>query len=280
MIVAETPTGYRFVTQPDHARLAGQFAGHWGGGTFEPPAPTEPVVLAARIHDDGWAPYDRRPHLGDAGTPIGFTEVPAVTWIGLYDRGIERAVDLDRYAGLLVAMHGTGLRRRRYGLSPSWPDTPPAFADFVDRQEARQRELRRSLRDDDRVSAADAAVLDALHETGTPPEDPGGRLWTNYVLLEAWDALSLACCTTVPPPGRGAIDRVPTHHRDGEVTLSLDGRDGGIAVDPYPFTADPLAVGVPTRTVPKAAIETEDELAAAYGAAERERVSIEFQSPR
>ena len=83
MIVAETEPapgsagGYRFVTQPDHAALAGQFADQWGNDAFERPEPAAEVALAAHEHDDGWWPYDRRPHLGGDGPPVDFRGMPA-----------------------------------------------------------------------------------------------------------------------------------------------------------------------------------------------------------
>lgn len=279
MIVAETSRGYQFTTQPDHAELAGQFAERWGGGDVERPTPFPAVVAATYAHDDGWAPHDRRPRLGADDTPVDFTELPATTWIELYDRGIETAVDIDPYAGLLVSMHGVGLRRRRYGLSPSWPATPAAFEAFVDRQERRQRDLLDSLVEagDDRVSAADADLLGSLHETGTPPGSTPSRLWTNYRLLQAWDSLSLACCTVETPPAFGTLESVPSGSTGPDSTLSLDGGgDGRISVDPYPFVTDPLTVSVPVRTVDRDAFDDERSLVEAYYSAGYQVRSFRF----
>ena len=119
MIVAETAAGYQFVTQPDHAALAGQFADHWGREEFDRPEPFAPVVLAAYAHDDGWRDYDRRPHLDGAGHPVDFRDMPPDVWTDLYDDGIDAVAETDTYAGLLVSMHGAGLRNQRYGLSPA-----------------------------------------------------------------------------------------------------------------------------------------------------------------
>lgn len=48
---------------------------------------------------------------------IGFTDIPAETWIDLYGDGIDTVIETDPYAGLLVSMHGSRLHRQRYGLS-------------------------------------------------------------------------------------------------------------------------------------------------------------------
>ena len=277
VIVAETAEAYRFVTQPDHAELAGTFAEHWGNGAFDPPEPRASVVLAAHDHDDGWIDYDRRPHLDEDGTPVDFREMPAGPWIDLYDGGIEAVSSVDPYAGLLVSMHGAGLRSRRYGLSPDWPETAPAFSGFVERQEDRQAELARSIRDADgpaRLDDADLDLLAALHESGGPPDDAlaaASRLWRNYRLLQAWDTLSLSFCTSVSPPSYPAIDSVPTGEVGATETLSIEavGNDG-FRVEPYPFDVDPLDVSVPTRTVAKGAFEDDDGLFRAYYGTDRE----------
>ena len=278
MIVAETAGGYRFVTQPAHARLAGAFAAHWGDGALATPTPLPSVVLAAERHDDGWWRYDRRPHLDDDGRPLGFTNVPDAVWADLYDRGIASVSALDAYAGLLVSLHGTGLRRRRYGLSPSWPDAPPAFAAFVERHETGQRSLLAGLLDagSDRVSAADRELLRALHATGEPPDGHASRLWTNYVLLEAWDSLSLAVCRTTTPPASTSVGPVPL--ADGTTaTLSLERRDDGVlGVEPYPFDVEPLELAVEARTVDVATPVDEQTLRAAYRDAPAERVPVTF----
>lgn len=281
MIVAETAGGYQFVSQPDHAALAGQFAERWGGGDFDRPSPFPAAVAAAYTHDDGWADYDRRPHLGPDGTPLGFTELPAATWIDLYDWGIEAVADLDPYAGILVSMHGTGLRRRRYGLSPAWPATPPAFEDFVDRQERNQRERLDALlaERDDRVGPADVDLLEALHETGSPPPTTRSRLWTNYALLQVWDSLSLSCCTVVSPPASPELRSVPTGPGGPGATLALDRtEDGALTVEPYPFVTEPARVQVPVRTVDRDAFDDERSLLEAYYTAGYDVRTFRFRS--
>lgn len=278
MIVAETVDGFRFITQPDHAALAGQFADAWGNDRFELADPRAAVALAAHTHDDGWGPYDRRPHLHDDGSPVDFYELDAEPWTDLYERGIDAVAELDPYAGLLVSMHGSGLRRRRYGLSPEWPDTPEAFAAFVEREERRQRELLGAI--DDRVDDEDAHLLDAIHETGTAPPDTASTLWTHYRLLQAWDALSLSFCTTVDPPGSPAVASVPTGPGDPEETLHTERVDADrFQVSPWPFETETLDVSVPTRTVRTDAFDDEAELLDAYYAAGLDRLTLTLQSP-
>jgi len=274
MIVAETDGEYQFVTQPAHARLAGEFADHWGNDTFETPNPRAAVLLAAYRHDTGWVPYDRQPHLDEDGQPVDFRDMPPETWTDLYEAGVDAVADVDRYAGLLVSLHGAGLRNRRYGLSPSWPETPPAFRSFVDRQENLQSRLAEALHEVGAVSPADQRLLAQLHENGTADEGADSRLWTNYRLLQTWDTLSLAFCVTDSPPGYDGVDAVPTGDgREETLTVAAAG-DGEFRVEPYPFDTAPLALSVPVRTVPNDAFDGPDELVRAYYRARRERRSV------
>jgi hypothetical protein len=277
MIVAETADRFRFVTQPSHADLAGQFADRWGNDDVAAPEPDAAMSLAAYAHDTGWQDYDRRPHLADDGRPVDFGEMPADPWIDLYDEGIDAVVGLDAYAGLLVSMHGVGLRNQRYGLSPSWPETPPEYRSFVDRQESLQARLAEELCDEGRLSVSDVELLSVLHESGAVPDvrthtsaDVESRLWDNYTLLQAWDTLSLSFCMTHSPPSYGEISPVPTGDPTTD-TLSIEPLgDDAFRIDPYPFDASPLVVSVPARTVPKDSFQDEEELVRAYYRADRE----------
>ena len=306
MILAEFDDRIRFVTQPDHAALAGRLAERWGGSELTRATPTAAVRLAVYAHDDGWWPRDRRPRRNADGSPQAFYELPPTEWIDLYGRGIDDVARVDRYAGLLVSMHGSGLRRQRYGLSPSWGATPSAFREFVDREERRQRALAAELRedpDDDRLSAADVELLDAIHETGRPPGGSGGagaaadsggagadggsgtdgdqsRLWRNYRLLAALDALALRLCSATPPSDPGvsdaiSVDRVPTE--PGRADTTLTARPTGAAeyrLSPYPFRESPIVVNVPSRTVNRTSFENEETLLRQYYGAETRDLRI------
>lgn len=272
MIVAETAEGYRFITQSDHADLAGQFADRWGNERFDRPEPYAPLVAAAYAHDSGWWAYDQAPHLHDDGAPVDFREMPADAWTELYGDGIDAVAETDPAAGLLVSMHGAGLRKRRYGLSPSWPETPDEYEAFVEREEQRQHRLAAELFEGDGpVPERDRELLAALHGSAAPAENPGSWLWTGYKLLQAWDTLSLAFCVTTSPPGYDPIDDVPTSIGGPDETLSIDPLgDGAFAIDPYPFEESPLSVTVPSRTVTADAFDDRSDLVQAYYEADRE----------
>ncbi|GAA0254944.1 DUF3891 family protein [Haladaptatus pallidirubidus] len=281
MLIADGDDYYRFITQPDHAKLAGQFAEHWGNDTFERPTPFAAMVLVAANHDDGWWEYDRTPHLED-GDIVDFVSVPAAEWIKFYDNGISTVAEMNRYAGLVASMHGSGLRRRRYGLSASWPDTQPAFEEFVDHEEQRQTRLAGQLHrsngpEEERVSDEDMSVLTALHERGEPPANTDSRLWCNYELLQVWDALSLIFGTS-ESPDKTAIESVPVAPNEEESVTVQPVSNGEFELNPYPFDESPLTVFVPARIVPKVDYETEDDLRRAYYGGEYETVEFTLRA--
>jgi hypothetical protein len=270
MIVADAGGVLQFVTQPAHAALAGQFADHWGGAV-EAPAPRGPAVHAAYAHDDGWLDYDQVPHLHEDGRVVDFRSVPDDEWTGLYEDGVDAVAAADAYAGLLCSLHGAGLRRRRYGLSPSW-SVDPDFADYVDREEQRQDNLAADL--GDRLAAADRSLLDALHEHGEPPEGTDSPLWRNYQRLQAWDTLSLALCTSANP-GATTVEPVPVGAGE-ETAVQVEPDGEAYRFDPYPFETAPLEVTVPARTV-DANFDSEAELRRRYYETPRASKSFTFR---
>lgn len=280
MIIATSDETVRFITQPDHAALAGQFAQHWapaGSTTIEP---ASPVRIAAFHHDVGWEPYDRQPHLDDAGELIDFRDMPPDPWLQLYEHGIDEVIDLDSYAGLLVSLHGTGLRRRRYGLSPAWPETPPEYTTFVDAQETRQADLAHDLEATNQISVADLTLLADLHETGHAPPRTDSQLWQNYQRLQTWDTLSLAFCTAVSPPSYERIDSTPPDEFPDHETLKITTlADEEFQLEPYPFDTSPLTVTVPSRTIHQSTFENMQALRDAYYRATRDIESFILHRP-
>jgi hypothetical protein len=282
MIVTESAGRYRLVTQPAHSRQAGRLARHWGNDRFDAPDPHHACTVAAAVHDNGWWAYDRQPHLVD-GAPADILDPEKAEWTAFYERGPERAAAVDPYAGLLVSLHGTGVKRQRYGWDRSIPDGSTQYAAFIERQERFQRELFDRLADDDRYARLagpeERAALETLHETGTlDPEGDGEapRLWTNYRLLQTWDRLSLALCWNAPLRAT-TLGPVPV---DAPSTVTIDAEPAGerrLRLDPYPFDTDPLPAPVAGRVVP-ATVDSERALVEAYYGADPERFEFEFIS--
>ncbi|WP_049996943.1 DUF3891 family protein [Halococcus sediminicola] len=284
MIIAETGDKYQFVTQPDHATLSGRLAAHWGNGVFDQPAPRSAVRIAADHHDHGWQSYDLRPHLTDEGTPRGFTNVPDDEWVEFYTRGIERVTDVDAYAGLLTSMHATGLRRGGYGVRSSIPDQSddPPYESFVTEQEQFQREILADLQEGRYSTYAgpnEQEFLADLHETGdaeaTNVSPTESRLWTNYLLLQTFDVLSLYLCGALSFD-RTEIGPVPPSTADEPISLTVEPIGlSSVAVEPSPFDTTPLTLSVATRTVQGIECEgTETDVVEAYYNAEQRQTAF------
>lgn len=301
MLVAETPEKFRLVPQPDHSRQVGEIARHWGNETFDPPAPRSSMLVAAELHDNGWWKHDLRPHLAGDG-PAGALDVGPAVWPAFYQRAVERTASVDPYAAVLVSMHGTGIRRNRYGLSPAMPDYSDVYAEFIANQESRQRALLDDVIDattadgdaswgdreegvasddgverDGSVPAEARAFLTSLHAEGAvddvdraPP-----RLFANYARLQAWDQLSIHLCRNI------GVDRITIEHvpvdDDGETTTIDVTRvdDTTARLDPYPFDDSPVSAPLNAKTIPKRAY-TERDLTEAYFEASMESITYTF----
>src|SRR5215467_11386737 len=109
------------IRQTDHAFLAGFFAREWGNEQFSKPEPNGSFCLAAAEHDNGWTEWELKPEL-DSKTklPYSFMSIPTAPHVTLYQRGIERLVKADHYAGLLTSMHASGLYDRARATMPGY----------------------------------------------------------------------------------------------------------------------------------------------------------------
>lgn len=245
MIVLRRSDGLVLIDQLDHAALAGIFAGHWGNDDFAAPEPLEAVVLAASRHDEGWRDWDESVRY-DAVTqrPLYFLDVAIEDYVELYARGIERIVSIDRYAGLLVSMHGTGNVCGRWGIQrgirlskydgSSWPEV---ITRYVLDEERRQARLKLAL-----------VGLDPVERRSRFER----RLWSNYELMQAWDRLSLFLCRTAPGEHLEAdLGVVPTSLEGGEAeSLSVTALGDALAVvDPWPFGVDAIEASIPVREI-------------------------------
>jgi hypothetical protein len=119
MVVRELKDGSSIVsTQEDHAELSAQFAAHWGNKDFARLRPYKTMVFATTYHDSGYRDWEGNPPVNAAkGRPYAHREeIPSFEPVELraYARNVEWVSSQDRYAGLLVSMHRTGLWQNRY----------------------------------------------------------------------------------------------------------------------------------------------------------------------
>lgn len=240
MIVRPVPDGLLCIRQPDHAALAGTLAHAWGGA-FPRLRPREPVELAVRTHDDGWADLDEAPVRDpETGAPFTYRTIPTADAIGVADRSVARASEADPYAGWLVSRHFASFHER---------SADPDARRWVVAQVGQRSEL---------LSRAWPLVgREALH-----PHVLEG----NLDVLQLLDALSLALCEAWPEWESRGISAAY-----GEETTVFRfrrlARDSHGTVDPWPFDVPEILATIPARTLPGSVGEDPSELVAAWNAA-------------
>jgi hypothetical protein len=229
------------IRQTDHAALAGFFAREWGNDVFARPEPFESVRLAAEEHDNGWSEWELEPRVDpQTFTPYSFMSIPTEEHMALYQRGIERVVRKDHYAGLLVSMHCAGLYDRTRATIPGFSakyvkaSESQIVSEFMQRLKLQQLRLKVDLR-------ANPATKELAEEKS---------LQANLQCLEALDRLSLYFCLS---PVEGAtIDGVPQDKRGKEVDWELrPGEKNSVTLSPYPFRREPLPISILARRIPK-----------------------------
>ncbi|HVC25440.1 MAG TPA: DUF3891 family protein [Acidimicrobiales bacterium] len=248
------------VMQPDHGTHSGVIATAWGNERMPGPELPAAVHLAATHHDDGWAAWERHPGIDDAtGVPVQFVDLTPLEHVPLYQYGIARAAQIDPMAGLLVSMHGAGLYNDRYGTfrlaEQHFDDAERALVEeFLADQMALQRRL---------ATAAAPIVGATLHDP--PHEDP--LVWRQYLLLQAWDRLSLQFAYRLAADGE--IAPVPAAGGDAALRCIATGRFS-MRLDPYPMSESAVVLPLVARRVPDRRYRAPEEFLSALGAAATE----------
>jgi Protein of unknown function (DUF3891) len=238
------------IRQTDHAFLCGFFARVWGNSTFSRPEPFSSFCLAAAEHDNGWQEWELRPGVDQKSfMPYSFMTVPTEEHISLYQRGIDRAVKVDLYAGLLVSLHCMSLYDRSRatipGFSAKYVKAPEQHVanDFVQRLRLQQLRLKVDLR----------------NNPSTKPFVDDNLIKLNSQRLEALDRLSLYFCL-----GSGedsSIENVPVDDSGNEVDWQVRAASSNqFTIYPYPFRRDPLEFAILARRIPKRRYVDDGEL--------------------
>ena|SRR5271167_4637345 len=244
MLRLETETGWWLVTHPDHARLAGAFAAHWGNQRFLPPEPRLNVLKGIRRHDDGWAIRDRNPRITRQGKPSAFSvdlvgeysafeEIDLADYLAVRDRAVRRIASEDAYAALLISMHTYNLLTEHADRSTIAPADLPLLDTFLEQQRDFQQSLRSQISADSRFTAkqgSDAVIVN------------------HFRLLQATDNLSLLTCVNFSKPAH-LLHLLPL--RDGgyaEVHVHPMGTRH-FHLNPYPFDEPSISFQFPARHI-------------------------------
>jgi hypothetical protein len=241
MIVQQTNDPMLVIRQTDHAILSGFFAREWGNEVFPRPEPFLSFCLAAAEHDNGWQEWEMTPGVDPKSfAPYTFMSVPTDEHVLLYQRGIDRVVKSDLYAGLLVASHCMGLYDRARATMPGYSakyvksQEQHHANDFVQRLRLQQLRLKVDLR-------SDAATKDLTDEK---------LITANIQRLAALDRLSLYFCLGAEHDT--TIEGVPMDENGEEADWELRAAGANeFTLDPYPFRRQPLEFALLARRIPR-----------------------------
>jgi hypothetical protein len=273
MLRLETETGWWMVTHPDHARLAGAFAEHWGNARFVPPEPRAHVLKGIARHDDGWATRDAAPQITRQGKPSAFStelvgkysafeEIDLRDYLAVRDHAVCLIAEEDAYAALLISMHTYSLLSEHADRSTIAPNELPLLDQFLEQQKAFQNEMRRQIYSNQGITEgqkSENAILD------------------HFRLLQATDNLSLLTCVNFSAPS-DLLHPLPL--RDGghsRVAVRSAG-ERHFVLDPYPFDQPSLRFTFPARHVKGKVFSSAAELQKQFATAPVEKLSVTVSS--
>jgi Protein of unknown function (DUF3891) len=269
MIRRELPDGtVLMIPQENHADVSAQFAAHWGNAEFAKPNPYESVVFGTIYHDSGHREVEAGlPVDVELGRPYGMRDMPpAAKREDANAANVKWISARDPYAGLLAAMHRTGLRKRRYDTVRSAErDYTASPGDEHLGMDAAFEDLDESLRE--HLNTLDAPARDSL--------------WFNYRLLQVYDLLSLyVCCDgyengNLKPSGLSAVPVAYGEPEEKEVRITPAGSNS-VRLAPFPFDAAPLTISVLARHMAPVDARSESDVRGAYYRAPRELLSWQF----
>jgi hypothetical protein len=265
----ETDTGWLLVTHPDHARLAGAFAEHWGNDRFLPPEPRVHVLQGIARHDDGWTARDAAPQITRQGKPSAFSvelvgkysafeEIDLADYLAVRDRAVRLIAAEDAYAAVLISMHTYSLLTDHADRSTIAPDQLPLLDEFLRQQKELQASLIREIAANPQFTkeqASESAILD------------------HFRLLQATDNLSLLTCVDFRAPAN-LLHPLPLgdggHSRVQVRTVA----PRHFALDPYPFAEPSLTFQFPARRVKGKLFATAADLQKQFNGAPVEILSV------
>jgi hypothetical protein len=193
--------------------------------------------------------------------------VPTEEHIFLYQRGIDRILKVDLYAGLLVVSHCMGLYDRARATIPGYSakyvksQEQHLANDFVQRLRLQQLRLKVDLRND----------------AATKPFTDEKLIKANVQRMEALDRLSLYFCLGATEDA--SIEGVPMNDEGKEVDWEV--RPVGnsqFTIHPYPFRRDPLQFAILARRIPKRRYADDLELQAVIAAAQFYNIRFTLRS--
>lgn len=269
MLRLETESGWWLITHPDHARLAGAIAEHWGNQVFASPEPRERVLRGINTHDDGWTMRDATPSVTKQGRPAAFSaelvgkysafeEIDLQDYLSVRARAVAEIAAQDAYAALLVSKHTYNLLTARADRSTIAASQLPLLDDFLVVQRTLQQELFAAIRSDSSFSKEEASDQ---------------RVEEHFRLLQATDNMSLLACVNYGSP---ATLLHPLKLRDGgvaEIAVIPQG-DRAFRLRPYPLREETVRIEIPARHVDGRTFASSEDLGSAYREADVQMLGV------
>jgi hypothetical protein len=208
------------------------------------------LEYAAGYHDLGWAEIDKQPEIDVEGRPCNFTQIDEARHTEFYSGAVRTIALTDPSAAYLVSLHASGLYSRRYGwagLKPvDWTAIGPRGRALLKGEREFRVELSASI---------------------APAELEFEAMWRSYMLLETFDFLSLLTCFGVDSQGCGPV---PTFEGRWEQLSVRRLSDWEVALTPFPFPGDRLAVEIECIHLRAASFQSDEELRAQVSSARPE----------
>lgn len=243
MICTATPTGWTLVYQNAHARLAADLLRPLRADA-RPPR-WDALLYATALHDNGWQEWEPGDHRTPLGTPRPYEETTMADVVRQSERALRHVEHGSLFAALLVAEHFRSL----YGTLAD-----EGVRAMLKAQTPRRARWRRALG----VAQADVAA--------------------HYVPLRWADTLSLLLCGQALPADGRRVEVGPLAEGAAPTVAWL--RDGQtVCLDPWPYAADRVAVGVETYRLDRLTFPTDAALAGALDAASPTPVAWTLAAP-
>lgn len=283
MIRRKLNGGWLIVTQPDHARLAGDLARHWGNDEFPSPKPVEEVLLAVKEHDNGWREIDALARLNpDNGLPYNFSEWPLPDHFPIWQRAEKHLLDSSPYAALLISRHGSILFRYLVDGAADPLLAHPFFTHETwrsrgdDLSEEEQKQIWAFVGERESFQSGVRETLNSRPATATLVSTE--RFNADFRLLQTCDALSLYA--VLEPPRKKILHNIARREWGDFVTLQLrPAGESSAIIDPYPFDVSPLCVEISGRRLPAGPFKDQEDLNQTWRAENSQTLTFTYFRP-
>lgn len=238
------------IRQSDHDDHSGRLMSQWDTTRFWKPTNKQLLTTAVALHDTGFGNWEDHAILNPDGKPWTYWEIPPDDHIELHRHGVDVAMKVHPYVGLMVSMHTVGIHRDRLHIDEEkspWhirEDFTPAVNSFIEEQTGRQANLR---------SDAEARLGRTL---------PHERLMNDFRVFEFIDTLSVWIAENMPD-GRNAIYVPDVTGKSTTLRIQRVGH-WEFKISPFPFYGQSVECPIVARLLPSCIFENWHEFHEAW----------------